>query len=373
MRNSVGVWEQTQDEVITGALEVARQSLGMDAAHVGTFDAGCQEIREVAGDAALFALAPGTRVPTEDTFCRRMIDGRIPQVVPDVARQPGLADVPAARDGVIGAYVGVPVSASDGTVFGSFCCLSKHAEPTLEDRDITFLRVLGRLVGDRLQRQELESRERERLEELVARRTRELEDAQAETAIRLSRAVEFRDDDTGSHIDRVGIMSELLARASGADESFCRLIRLAAPLHDLGKVAAPDDVLLKQGSLTDLERRQIEVHPEVGHRLLADSSSALLKLAASLALTHHERVDGGGYARQLSDQEIPLEGRIVAIADVFDALTNDRVYRKALPLDTAIAMMRADVGHFDQDLLELFITQVVPNLPFELPTSDHGS
>jgi GAF domain-containing protein len=357
------VGEPRQDDVLASALEIAREALHMDAAHLGTFISDYQEIREVSGDAERFGLAPGIQVPIQDTFCRRMVEGRIPQVVPDVADEPELAQVPAARDGVIGAYVGVPVTASDGTVFGSFCCLSEAADPSLQDRDITFLRLLGRLVGDRLQRQELESRERERLEGLVARRTEELERAQAETAIRLSRAIEFRDDDTGSHIERVGLMSELLARVAGADEEFCRLIRLAAPLHDLGKVAAPDEVLLKPGPLNDHERALIEAHPEIGHRLLAGSTSALLRLAASIARTHHERIDGGGYGRRLHGGEIPLEGRIVAIADVFDALTHDRVYRKALPLDEAISIMRADTGHFDDELLELFIGHVVPTLP----------
>jgi putative two-component system response regulator len=226
--------------------------------------------------------------------------------------------------------------------------------------------VLGRLVGDRLQRQQLEARERDRLERLVARRTAELEVAQAETAMRLSRAVEFRDDATGSHIERVGIVSELLARAAGQEEHYCRLIRLAAPLHDVGKVAAPDQVLLKAGALTETERAVIEAHPEVGHRLLEGSSSQLMRLAASIARTHHERIDGRGYSRRLHGEEIPLEGRIVAIADVFDALTRERVYRPAMPVEEAIALMRDDVGHFDPELLEVFIERVVPQLPFEV-------
>jgi putative two-component system response regulator len=229
------------------------------------------------------------------------------------------------------------------------------------------MRVLGQLVGDRLQRQDLEWHERERLEELVAQRTAELELAQAETAIRLSRAVEFRDDDTGNHIDRVGIMAEMLARAVGQDAGFCRLIRLAAPLHDIGKVAAPDRVLLKQGALTEQERLVIQAHPDIGHRMLADSSSDLLQLAASIALTHHERLDGDGYSQHLYEREIPLEGRIVAIADVFDALTHDRVYRKALPVGEALEIMQTDAGHFDPALLDLFITSVVSELPFDLP------
>ena len=359
--------EERQDEVIAAALDIARQSLGMEAAHVGRFVPGYQEIHEVAGAAREFGLETSLKVPMDETICQRMVEGRVPQVIPDAAREPGLIGVPAVDDGSIGAYVGVPVSASDGTVFGTFCCLSAHSEPDLADRDISFLRVLGQLIGDRLKRQELEARERSRLAELVDQRTAELELAQAETAFRLSRAVEFRDDDTGSHIERVALMSEMLARVAGADDAFCRLIRLAAPLHDLGKVAAPDGVLKKPGALTPEERAVIQAHTEVGYELLADSASALLRLAASIARTHHERYDGGGYSHRLHDGEIPLEGRIVAIADVFDALTQHRVYRGALPRTEAVAIMRGDAGHFDPQLLELFIEHVVPALPYELP------
>jgi hypothetical protein len=362
------VINERQDEVIAAALEMAREALGMDAAHVGRFIPGFQQIYEVAGATRGLGLEPGLQVPIEATICQRMIDGEVPQVIPDTIHEPGLDGVPSVEDGTIGAYVGVPVSASDGTVFGTFCCLSAEPDPDLADRDIAFLRVLGQLIGDRLQRQELEARERGRLAELVNRRTAELELAQAETAVRLARAVEFRDDDTGSHIERVAVMAQMLAKAAGADEAFCALIRLAAPLHDVGKVASPDEVLKKRGALTPEERTLIEAHTEVGYELLADSASSLLRLAASIARTHHERFDGGGYSHRLRDGEIPLEGRIVAITDVFDALTQHRVYRDALPRVEALAIMRADTGHFDPDLLELFITHVVPELPFALPT-----
>jgi putative nucleotidyltransferase with HDIG domain len=361
------VIDQRQDEVIASALEIARQSLGMEAAHIGRFIPGYQEIRQVSGDGDRFGLEPGTQVPFEDTFCKRMVAGQIPQVIPDVTEVSELDTVPLAADGTIGAYVGVPVTSSDGTVWGTFCCLSDHREPELAGRDITFMRVLGQLIGDRLQRQALEARERERLVDLVDRRTEELELAQAETAVRLSRAVEFRDDDTGSHIERVALMAEMLARAAGADEAFCALLRLAAPLHDVGKVATPDEVLKKAGALTHEERQVIQNHTEVGYELLADSASSLLRLAASIARTHHERFDGGGYSQRIGESQIPLEGRIVAIADVFDALTQKRVYRNALPAREAVAIMRADEGHFDPDLLDIFITTVVPVLPFELP------
>ena len=178
----------------------------------------------------------------------------------------------------------------------------------------------------------------------------ELENAQAETVRRLAMAVEFRDEDTGAHIERIGRLSGLLAEQIGMDEEFCARLRYAAPLHDVGKVAIPDAILLKPGPLTPEERAIVETHAEEGHRLVGGSSSSILDLAATIALSHQEKWDGSGYPRGLAGEEIPLEGRIVAVADVFDALTSDRVYRKAFSVKEAVRMMRAERGrHFDPD------------------------
>ncbi|HEX5307669.1 MAG TPA: HD domain-containing phosphohydrolase [Solirubrobacteraceae bacterium] len=184
----------------------------------------------------------------------------------------------------------------------------------------------------------------------------ELEIAQAETVRRLSMAVEFRDEDTGAHIERIGRFSTLLAQAIGMPSEFCRRISHAAPLHDVGKVAIPDAILLKPGSLTPEERTIVETHAEEGHRLLRGSSSSILDMGAAIALSHHERWDGGGYPRGLAAETIPIEGRIVAIADVFDALTSHRVYRDAFSVEQAREMMLAEAGkHFDPVLLQAFM------------------
>jgi hypothetical protein len=184
----------------------------------------------------------------------------------------------------------------------------------------------------------------------------ELEIAQAETVRRLSMAVEFRDEDTGAHIERIGRFSTLLSEQVGMSVEFCRRISHAAPLHDVGKVAIPDAILLKPGSLTPEERSIVETHAEEGHRLLRGSSSSILDMGATIALSHHERWDGGGYPRGLAGEEIPIEGRIVAIADVFDALTSHRVYRGAFSVEKATEMMIEQSGsHFDPILLEAFL------------------
>ncbi|MGO9763670.1 MAG: HD-GYP domain-containing protein [Solirubrobacteraceae bacterium] len=184
----------------------------------------------------------------------------------------------------------------------------------------------------------------------------ELEIAQAETVQRLSMAVEFRDEDTGAHIERIGRFSVLLAEHIGMDADFCERLRHAAPLHDVGKVAIPDAILLKPGPLTPEERAIVETHAEEGHRLVRGSSSSILDMAATIALSHQEKWDGSGYPRGLKGEAIPIEGRIVAVADVFDALTSDRVYRKAFTIEEGVQMMREQRGrHFDPVLLDAFM------------------
>jgi HD-GYP domain-containing protein (c-di-GMP phosphodiesterase class II) len=214
--------------------------------------------------------------------------------------------------------------------------------------------VYGWLLGDD-RRKALRLEVDERNDDL-RRALSELEIAQAETVRRLSMAVEFRDEDTGAHIERIGRFSTLLAEAIGMNPDFCRRIGYAAPLHDVGKVAIPDAILLKPGQLTTEERAIVETHAEEGHRLLRGSSSSILDMGATIALSHHERWDGGGYPRGLTAENIPIEGRIVAIADVFDALTSHRVYRKAFSVEKAVEMMldQAD-RHFDPVLLHKFM------------------
>ena len=227
-------------------------------------------------------------------------------------------------------------------------------------------------VGNALRRRTLEIENRsnsERLEQTVLDRTSALRDTIAqlesseselrrlreETIRRLSWAAEFRNQETGEHIVRMSLYCALLARLAGLDAEHAERIRIASPMHDVGKIGIPDRILLKAGRLTDEERKVMEAHTEMGHRILAGSGVELLDLAAQMALTHHERIDGTGYPARLAGDEIPIEGRICAIADVFDALTSDRVYRKAFQPDEARQVMLAGRGtQFDAELLDLF-------------------
>jgi putative two-component system response regulator len=191
------------------------------------------------------------------------------------------------------------------------------------------------------------------LEERVEERTRELARSRSETIRRLSRAVEFRDEQTGGHIERMSRYCELLARKVGLD---AETILIASPMHDAGKIAVRDAILCKPGALTAGERHEMERHAEIGHALLTGSESDLLELAATIALTHHERFDGTGYPRGLSGEQIPLPGQIAAIADVFDALTSDRAYRPAMTIDAAVETMRRERGgQFNPELLDVFL------------------
>jgi HD-GYP domain-containing protein (c-di-GMP phosphodiesterase class II) len=214
--------------------------------------------------------------------------------------------------------------------------------------------VFGWLLGE--DRRKALRREVDERNDDLRRALSELEIAQAETVRRLSMAVEFRDEDTGAHIERIGRFSKLLSEAIGMSPDFCARISHAAPLHDVGKVAIPDAILLKPGPLTPEERAIVETHTEEGHRLLRGSSSSILDMGAIIALSHHERWDGGGYPRGIAAEKIPIEGRIVAIADVFDALTSHRVYRDAFSVEEAVQMMLDESGrHFDPVLLHAFM------------------
>jgi putative two-component system response regulator len=179
--------------------------------------------------------------------------------------------------------------------------------------------------------------------------------SQAETIFRLARLVEFRDEETGQHLHRMSSYCEILALALGLATEECERLRLASQLHDVGKVAVPDEVLLKPGKLTPEEFEIVKGHAERGYRMLAGSSSELVQLGGVIAYSHHERWDGTGYPRGLAGEVIPREGRIAAVADVFDALTSDRVYRPALPVSSAITTMREERGgHFDAAMLDAF-------------------
>jgi putative two-component system response regulator len=180
---------------------------------------------------------------------------------------------------------------------------------------------------------------------------------QAEVAQRLGMIAEHRDDETGAHAARVGAVSGAVARRLGVDPALARLLEMAAPLHDLGKVATPDAILHKRGLLTSIERSIMQRHTTVGAQMLAGSPLPVLQLAEEIALSHHEQWDGHGYPYGIAGDAIPLPGRIVAIADVFDALISERPYKRPWPLDEALAEVSTQRGrHFDPAVTDAFLS-----------------
>ncbi len=195
------------------------------------------------------------------------------------------------------------------------------------------------------------------LERRVLERTRELNETRLEIIRRLGRAAEYRDNETGNHIIRMSQMAQHLARAAGLPEERCELILHAAPMHDIGKIGIPDHILLKPGKLDAEEWEIMKRHVQIGAEILSGHDSELMRLARTIALTHHERWDGKGYPRGLAGEEIPIEGRIVAIADVFDALTSERPYKRAWSAEEAVAEICRGAGnHFDPRLVAHFET-----------------
>lgn len=197
------------------------------------------------------------------------------------------------------------------------------------------------------------------LELKVAERTRELRDTQQEIIHRLGHAAEYKDNETGNHIIRMSLYARVLARRAGLSELEQEMVTRAAPMHDIGKIGIPDRILLKPGPLTADEWHVMRTHAEIGADLLSGSSSPLIQLAQTIALTHHERWDGNGYPRKLAGTDIPLVGRIVAVADVFDALTSVRPYKRAWTVEESKVEMLSGAGrHFDPELVSLFFSDM---------------
>ena len=208
-----------------------------------------------------------------------------------------------------------------------------------------------------LRRQHLVLEDRRRLlEHMVEDATREVREREKETLLRLARAGEFRDEETGYHLIRMSRYSRLIANALGLDRDEAETVELAAPLHDIGKIGIPDQILLKPAKLDAAEWQVMRRHPVIGHEILKGSASKYVRMGALIALGHHEKYDGSGYPNGLVGDHIPLCARIVAVADVYDALTSVRPYKPAWSTENALEYVASQAGkHFDPRLVEAFI------------------
>lgn len=194
------------------------------------------------------------------------------------------------------------------------------------------------------------------LEERILERTRQLHHTRLEVVRRLGRAAEYRDNETGMHILRMSKISALLGRGIGLDDHQCELLLHASPMHDIGKIGIPDHILLKPGKLDPDEWEIMKSHAQIGADILAGDDSEMMIMARDIALTHHEKWDGSGYPSGFSGEQIPLAGRIVAVADVFDALTSVRPYKHAWPVEEAVEFLRRESGrHFQPLLIDCFM------------------
>jgi len=187
----------------------------------------------------------------------------------------------------------------------------------------------------------------------------ELQESYLDTIHRLALAAEYKDEDTGDHIFRMSRYSALIAEKLGLSDKEVQNIRYASPMHDIGKIGIPDSILMKPGKLTDEEFDQMKTHTTIGATILADSKAEILQLAHQIAISHHEKWNGKGYPHGFSGDKIPIAGRIVGLADVFDALTSKRPYKDPFPVEVALDIIKKERGeHFDPDVVDVFFENI---------------
>jgi GAF domain-containing protein len=316
-------------DAIDQALEAARELLGMDMAYFADTRAGEQDYVAITGDGESFGARVSEPVPLAGTYCAALLAGRLDGVVTDARNDPRVRDLAITEDGDIGAYLGVPVILSDGTVYGTFCCLSHTAQPGLDGRDAQFLRLLVRMVSGQLERQQLaEARHRQQ--------------SAATTVRALLAALAARDGYTEAHSHAVVELAQKVGSLLGLAGGELADLEHVALLHDIGKLGTPDQILSKPGPLTDAEWAVMRTHPQIGAQIVA-SMDSLAHLAPAVR-AEHERWDGAGYPDQLAGEEIPLASRIVFVCDAVHAMTSDRPYRKAMGLADAVAELRRNSG-----------------------------
>ena len=318
-----------QQAIILRAAETAREMLDMDMAFVSDTRRGVQEYSYVSGDHDSFGVTPSCAIPLEGTYCERLLNGRLDGIVRDSSGHPAVRALPITASAGIGAYIGVPIELSDGTTYGTFCCLSHEPAPTLQDRDARFLAVLAKLIADQVEAEERVAEER-RIELAAG-------NVQA-----LLAALGARDGYTEEHSEEVVELALRVARQMRLAPRELEDLRYVALLHDIGKIGIPDGILRKPGALDPDEWAEMRKHPEIGERIVA-SMPSLAYLAPTIR-AEHERWDGSGYPDRLQGEQIPLAARIVLVCDAFHAMTSDRPYRRALSREHALAELERNAG-----------------------------
>jgi response regulator RpfG family c-di-GMP phosphodiesterase len=312
---------------VEGAVAAVREFLGMDIAYASEFVDGKARVVEVDGEG--FELPKGGEMPLEHTYCQRVLDGRLPNLMPDVRGDDRSASMPITKLFGVGAFVSVPLTLSDGELYGTLCAASHKAQPSLGYRDLQFLHVFARLVADQIERERLQAGARSLEQQAMAART-------------LFAAVAARDGYTGAHSEAVVDLAVAVAERLGLDDDAVAEVGQAALLHDIGKIAVPDAILNKRGPLTDEEWVIMRAHPISSQQIVQDSPG-LEHLGPALR-SDHERWDGTGYPDGLAGDAIPIVSRITLACDAYNAMTSDRPYRRALSGNAAREEIAAGAG-----------------------------
>jgi putative two-component system response regulator len=343
-----------------------RLDLLRSAAHILVIDDEEPNLRLIRGMLRHAGYRYVTTLPDANTL-EQHIAGTPPDLVIVDLHMPGrdgFSVIEALQPWVVAEHLPILVITGDGSTAARHRALSLGARDFLTkpfDLIEMTLRVRNQLET-RLLYQDVRKQNRALLETIHGR-TRELEHTRLEMLERLATAAEYRDDDTSRHTERVGSWSARIATVLGLPTSDVQLIRRASPLHDVGKIGIPDALLRKASGLTADEMAVMQTHTVIGANILGGSEAPLLRLAEVIALSHHERWDGGGYPHGVRGDAIPLAGRIVAVADAFDAMTNDRPYRAALSVDAGIREIADHRGtQFDPNVVDAFERAVASNI-----------
>ena len=321
--------ELAQRPSVSLAVEAMREFLGMEVAYTNEIVGESLEIRTVDGDGDSFGIAEGVSVPMDQSYCQRVLTGRLPNVNPDIRGDDRASSLPITKAADIGSFTSVPLRFSDGRLYGTLCAASHSAKPSLGYRELQFLHVFARIVADQLERNEIQGKAR-RLE------------SQASAASTLMAAVDARDSYTGEHSEAVVAHAGAVARELGLSSADVQDVELVALLHDIGKIAMPDAILHKNGPLTPEEWEVMRSHPISSEELI--NNVPQLAHLAPVIRAEHECWDGSGYPDGLAGEEIPLASRITLVCDAYHAMTSDRPYRGAISTKQAKARIRQGAG-----------------------------
>ena len=329
-------------ENIERALRTAREMLGMEVAFLSEFTEDLMVLRKLSGDGDSFGWREGQVILLTHTFCKRAIDGSLPNVVPDAQDDECAKDLDITAEAHIRSYIGVPVRLSHGRLYGMMCCLSHSPDPSLQRRDEQLMNLLARMIADQVEREELKIKA---------------------TAIdALLNALEMREGYAGEHSKAVVKLSTAVARRMDLSEEEVKQVEQAALLHDIGKIGVPDEILSRREPLDDDEREVMRKHTLHGE-LIVFSIESLAHLAP-IVRSQHERWDGKGYPDGLSSEQIPLPSRIVFACDAFHAMTSDKLYRKAMGVEEALVEIEKGSGtQFDPRVVVSLIGTVESAYP----------